>query len=69
MNYIEYEVCDIFSNKYFVTESREEALAYYDQGWIVYEHRTTLERHSPHFQSKFVFSISWNNNPDYTPIN
>ncbi|MDR3234531.1 MAG: hypothetical protein LBT46_12880 [Planctomycetaceae bacterium] len=63
-----YEICDLFSKKRIQTESREEAIEYYEEGRLVYEHRITLNMAGIFFQSQYIVTIPWNNNPYYDPL-
>jgi len=64
--YIEYEIIDPVSNKRFVTESREEALAYFANECLVYEQHITLWRSSLYEEVKLILKMNWNNNPKFT---
>jgi len=63
--YIEYEVIDPVSNKRFVTESREEALAHFENERLVYERHITLCRCTSHEEAKLTLTTLWNNNPKF----
>lgn len=62
--YVEYEVCDPVSDRRLVTESREEALAYFEKGWFVYEHHVTICRASKYSSTRLDVSAVWNGNPE-----
>jgi len=62
-----YEVVASVSNKSFVTESRVEALSYYDEGYMVFEKHRTLTQPSVNTQTCTTVTLRWNNNPDFNP--
>jgi hypothetical protein len=64
-NYIEYKIHDPISNKGLVTRSYDEALAYYDRGWIVVEKNITICRPSVFLSTRSIAVMKWNNNPDF----
>lgn len=63
--YIEYELVDPVSNRRLITDSREEAFAYYEKGWLVWEHHVTESRTSEFTHVKLVLTVNWNNNPEF----
>lgn len=38
---VEYELVNLLQDRSIMTESREEAIAYFDEGWTVYENHVT----------------------------
>ena len=62
-----YEVVASVSNKSFVTDSRVEALDYYDSGCMVFEKHKTLTQPSVNTQTCTTVTLRWNNNPDFAP--
>ncbi|MGL4944290.1 MAG: hypothetical protein ACRC46_14000 [Thermoguttaceae bacterium] len=62
---IHYEIIEPLSNERIVSFSREEALAYYEQGWIVYEHSVTITFPSPFVSTETDIVLLWNNNPHF----
>jgi hypothetical protein len=65
-NYVEYELSDpISGNKAIFTRSYDEALAYYDRGWLVVENNITICRLSVHYITRSEVSMTWNNNLDF----
>jgi hypothetical protein len=64
-NYTEYKIHDPISNKGLITRSYDEALAYYDRGWIVVESDVTICKFSVHYLTHLESSMTWNNNPDF----
>jgi hypothetical protein len=64
-NFIEYKIHDPISNNAFVTRSYDEALAYYDRGWLVVENNVTICRLSVHYITRSEVAMTWNNNPDF----
>ena len=65
LNFVEYELCDPVSNRRLITDSYEEALAYYEKEWLVYENHVTIGRPSAFTQAKLILTTTWNNNPDF----
>jgi hypothetical protein len=66
-NFIEYEICNPITYKRIFTRTRDEALGYYDQGWIVIEHHITIARPSIYNGTRVDISMAWNDNPEFKP--
>ena len=65
-NYVEYELVDpVITERRLITESRDEAVAYYEKGWMVYEHYITVTVPSPYISTRQDVAVTWNNNPDF----
>ncbi len=64
-NYIEYELIEPVTNRRLITESREEAIAYFERGWLVYEHHNTVAVPSAYLSTQQIISLSWNNKPGF----
>jgi hypothetical protein len=65
-NYIEYELSDpVSGGKEIFTRSYDEALAYFDRGWIVVEKNITICRPSVFLSTRLTAVMTWNNNPDF----
>ncbi len=62
--YVEYECNDSISDRLLTTESREEAIAYYEKGWTIYEHHVTITRPSRYSSTRVDVSAIWNDNPE-----
>lgn len=62
-NYVEYECIDSVSNRRILTESREEAVAYFEKNWMVYESHHTITVPSPFVSTKETVTLRWNDNP------
>lgn len=67
-DFVEYELCDPVSNKRFMTESRDEAAAYFDREWIVVERQITVCKPSLHTATELVVKMTWNNNPEFEGV-
>ncbi len=63
--YIEYELVNPATADSFTTDSREEAIGYFEKDWIVYEHQVTICRHSKYTQSHLSVTMMWNDNPAF----
>lgn len=63
--YIEYELSDFVSERRLVTDSREEALAYFEKGWLVVERHITITKPSVHTTTRVDVVATWNNNPEF----
>ena len=61
----EIEVITPTENYAFVTNSRDEALDFYEQGHSVFETHLTVTTFSVHNQSHLVAIKRWNNNPEF----
>lgn len=64
-NFIEYELSDPVSDRRLVTDSREEAIAYFEKKWLVAEHHVTICKPSIHTSTRVDVAVTWNNNPDF----
>jgi hypothetical protein len=62
-NFIKYELVDPVSNRSIMTESRDEAIAYYEKGRLIYEHHVTISIPSPFVSTQQLVTMTWNNNP------
>jgi hypothetical protein len=62
-----YEIVTLVTAKRFETDSRVEALDYYDMGFMVFEKHTTLTQPSVNTQTSTTVTLRWNNNPDFNP--
>lgn len=58
-HYIEYELVDPVQDRSLVTESREEAMAYFEKGWMVYEHHNTVSAPAPKISIQQIVSLTW----------
>ncbi len=63
--YVEYEVSDPVTNQQYITDTRYEALSFYEEGWIVIERHVTKYKPSAYTQTEVVVRMSWNNNPEF----
>ena len=63
--FITYEVIEPVSNKSFITESRYEALDFYEKDYVVYERHDTLSKPSLFTQTRCRVTMAWNNNPEF----
>jgi len=61
----EIEVLTPTENYGFVTNSRDEALDFYEQGHIVFEKHDTITTFSLYNQSQLIATKRWNNNPEF----
>jgi len=61
----EIEVVKPPKNTVFITESRDEALDFYEKGHLVFETHHTITTFSVFNQSHFIAIKRWNNNPDF----
>ncbi len=64
-SYVEYELVNPATDRRITTSSREEAIAYFDEDWIVYEHHVTVGRPSRYASMRAEMSVLWNNNPEF----
>jgi len=62
---ITYEVIEPVSNKRIFTENRYEALDFYEQGYIVYEHHDATSKPSMFTQTLCRVTMAWNDNPEF----
>ena len=62
---ITYEIIEPVSNKSIVTESRYEALDFYEQNYIVYERHETMSKPSQFTQTLCRVTMAWNDNPEF----
>ena len=60
-----YEIVVEETNKAFITESRAEALSYYEEGHSVFEKHRTVTQPSVNTQTLTTVILRWNNNPDF----
>ncbi len=61
--YIEYELVEPVTNRRLITESREEAIAYFEKKWLVYENYNTVALPSPFVSTRETVTVKWNDNP------
>jgi hypothetical protein len=66
--FVSFHVWNPVSDDDFETESLEEAMVYYKEGWMVEELHTTFYRPSVFSFTKAEVSFIWNNNPDFGGI-
>ncbi len=62
---VEHEVFDPITNQQYITDSREEALDYFEQGWLVVERHISVYKPSVHSSTRVDVQMMWNNNPDF----
>jgi hypothetical protein len=62
---VKYRIWNPVDQKAFTTESRIEALAYYEKGWMVVEKHKIIVRASIHNVTETIVSMGWNNNPEF----
>ena len=62
-----YEITNPEKDKTFVTDSRIEALSYYDEEYMVFEKHRTLTQPTVNTQTDIAVILRWNNNPDFNP--
>ena len=62
-----YEIVALATDKSYVTDSRVEALDYYDSDYMVFEKHRTLTQPSVNTQTCTTVTLRWNNNPDFNP--
>lgn len=62
-NYIEYELSNPVSDRLLITESREEATAYFEKDWTAYEHHISITR-LKYTSTRVDVATIWNNNPE-----
>jgi len=63
--YIEYELVNPATDRRHFTESREEALGYFEKGWLVFENQTVMFRPSIYTSTKTIVTMIWNDNPEF----
>ena len=61
--FITYEVIEPVSNKSFITESRYEALDFYEKNYIVYEVHMTVAQPLQFTQTQVRVVLQWHGNP------
>jgi hypothetical protein len=61
----EIEVIAPSGNQFFVTNSRDEALDFYEKGHLVFETHHTITTFSLFNQSHLIAIKRWNNNPEF----
>jgi hypothetical protein len=59
-----YECCNPLSGKNFITDSREEAMGYFENGWMIYENHISKFKPSTYTMTTTTVVILWNNNPE-----
>ena len=64
---VHYEITRPETNKGFETDSRVEALSYYDEHYMVFEKHRTVTQPTVNTQTSTVVTLRWNNNPDFNP--
>ncbi len=67
-NFIQYELVNLISDQNITTDSREEAIAYYEEGWTVVEHSVTITIPSPTVSAKEIISVKWDENTDFDEV-
>ena len=60
-----YEIVVEETNKTFTTESRRDALDYYEEGYSVFEKHRTVTQPSVNTQTCTIVTLRWNNNPEF----
>ena len=63
--FVQYEVAHFASGEQFVTESRDEALGYFEEGWIVTEHCVTICKITSFASTQIIQAVCWNTNPEF----
>ncbi len=63
--FVEYEVVNLETDRRHFTDSREEAMGYFERGWLVFENRTAMFRPSIFTSTKTIVTLLWNNNPEF----
>jgi hypothetical protein len=59
--FVEYEISDLISDRSFKTNSRDEAIAYYEKGYMIYEHHITVCVMLPYVSTRQIVSLTWDN--------
>ncbi len=67
-SYAEYELIDPVSNKRHMTESRDEAVAYFEKEWTVIERQVSVCRPSLYTETELIVKLTWNNNPEFEGV-
>lgn len=67
-NYIEYELVNPATGNVIMTDSRDEAVAYFEKDWMVYEHHVTISQHSAFTQSQLTVTMMWNGNSEIQEV-
>ena len=62
-NYVEYECSNPVTDEVYETREHLEAINYFKEGWIVYEHHVTVTIPSPFVSTREQVTLLWNNNP------
>jgi hypothetical protein len=62
-NFVEYEIIDPVSNRRDFTDSRDEAISYFEKNWMVMERHITICNPLPLTQTQLIVIKTWNNNP------
>lgn len=61
---IEYELVNFVQDRSFMTESRDEAIAYFEEGWTVYENRVTTCILSADASTQQTVTQRWTKHPN-----
>ena len=61
--YTEYECTNPVTNDVYRTRDTLEAIDYFKDGWIIYEHHVTVTIPSPFVSTHEQVTLLWNNNP------
>lgn len=64
-NFVEYELVNPATDRRYFTESRAEALGYFEKGWLVFENQISVFRPSLYTATKTVVTMLWNDNPEF----
>lgn len=64
-SFVLYELVNLILDKRHFTDSREEAIAYFQEGWTVHEHQTTICIPASFVSTRETVTMTWNNNPDF----
>lgn len=60
---IEYEIVNPATDQGTMTDSHDEALAYFEKDWIIYEHHITVTR-LKYTSTRVDVATIWNDNPE-----
>jgi len=63
-NFVEYEIINLISDYHDFTASHDEALAYFEEGWLIMERHITICNSTTLTQTQLVVVKIWNNNPE-----
>ncbi len=61
--YIEYECSNPVTDEVYYTRDAQEAIDFFDDGWIVCETHVTITIPSPFVSTREEVNLLWNNNP------